>query len=294
MSPRRIAAGRGRAVKAMIALAAVSTCLGAVAYAATRPAGHGTGIAGSKPVVHDPQRGGGQGGGKEEKLPKARFIEVPAPALSAGAVQFRFNVPPRAAENAPAPSRGPVEEAKPRRFQCRLDEGPWRLCESPSRLDGLELGEHSFAVRALARSDRPGPVISYSWRRLAEPAKSEEIAPQPFSIESTGSVEGLIPGDPARALPIAIRNPNPVPIEVTAIAVAIAAEAPSCPAGENFELIPSSASPSTPLTVPGGGTVSLPSPTVTAPAIAMRNLPVNQDSCRGVELELVFSGEARG
>jgi hypothetical protein len=280
-----------------LTLVVASTCLGAVAYAATREAG----IAATKPVTRNPQAEKKGGGGGEEKLPRARFIEAPEPDSIAGAVQFRFNVPPRAPQSGLPPSREPVpprepvtEATPPRRFQCRLDEGAWRQCESPSRLGGLELGEHSFAVRALTRSNRPGPVVSYSWRRAAGSAKSEEFAAQPFSIESTGSVEGILPGGPARPLPIAIGNPNPVPIEVTSITVAIATEPPNCSAGENFELTPSSASPSAPLVVPPGATVSLPSTTVTAPAIALRDLPVNQNSCQATELELAFAGEARG
>jgi hypothetical protein len=294
MSPSRHAAGRARAARVIVALVAVSTCLGAVAYGAT----HSAGLEENKPISHDSQVGGGKGGEKgEEKLPRARFIEVPEPASTVAGAQFRFNVPARAPEAGSAPpARPPAGEAPPlRRFQCRLDEGAWSGCESPARLAGLALGEHSFAVRALTRSNRPGPVVSYSWRRLAEPVAEEgPTTAQPFSIESTGRVEGLIPGDPARQLPIEIRNPNSVAIEVTDLTVAIASDPPGCPANENFELTPSSASPSAPLTVPGGATVALPTATVTAPTIAMPNLPVNQDACRGAELELLFSGEARG
>jgi hypothetical protein len=46
--------------------------------------------------------------------------------------------------------------------------------------------------------------------------------------------------------------------------------------------------------VPAEGSASLPSATVSAPTIAMLNLPVNQDACQGVEIPLDFAGEAQG
>jgi hypothetical protein len=116
---------------------------------------------------------------------------------------------------------------------------------------------------------------------------------KPFSIESPGRLEDLLPGHPAQQVPILIANPNSVPIEVTSLTVAIAGDPPDCPA-ENFALTQSSVSAATPVTVPGGGSVSLPTATVSAPAIGMLNLSVNQDACRGADIPLVFHGEARG
>lgn len=66
-----------------------------------------------------------------------------------------------------------------------------------------------------------------------------------------------------------------------------------CPTN-SFELTPSSASPSSPLAIPAGGSVGLPTDEVSAPTIGMRNLPVDQDACQGARLQLVFDGEARG
>jgi hypothetical protein len=104
----------------------------------------------------------------------------------------------------------------------------------------------------------------------------------------------MLPGDPPQPLPVLISNPNSVPIEVTSLTVAIAVDPPGCPGDPNFELLPASASPSAPLTVPAGGSVNLPSPAVSAPAIALRNLPVNQNACQGARIRLVFSGQAHG
>ena len=104
----------------------------------------------------------------------------------------------------------------------------------------------------------------------------------------------MLPGDPPQPLPVLIVNPNSVPIEVTSLTVAIAEDPPGCPGDPNFELVPASASPSGPLTVPAGGSVSLPSARVSAPTIALRSLPINQNACQGARVQLTFSGQARG
>jgi hypothetical protein len=93
---------------------------------------------------------------------------------------------------------------------------------------------------------------------------------------------------------VRISNPNPAPIEVTSLTVAVSPEPSACPADLNFEVIPSSLGPAAPLTVPAGGTASLPTGTATAPAVAMRELPIDQDACQGATVHLDFSGEAHG
>ena len=296
MSPGRIAADHGRAVKAIVALTAVSACLGAVAYAATtRPEQPAAGLGGSQTVSVGTQHGTGAPGRAtgEEPLLRSRFIEFPDATSTAGEVQFRFHVPPRARRPGPSSPGPPGEPKPPRPFQCRLDNRDWRSCSSPYRLSGLALGGHDFAVRAFNRDDRPGPAVSYSWRQAAPPSGPEQVDPKPFAIEARGELEDLYPGDPPQAVPILVTNPNSVPIEVTGLTIAIAGDPPDCSA-ENFALTPSSASPTAPLAVPADNSVSLPTATTSAPAIGMLNLAVNQDACRGAEIPLVFDGEARG
>jgi hypothetical protein len=297
MSPGRIAVGRAHAIRALLALIAVPACLGAVAYASTRPEHRAPGLAESKPAGIAPQHGVGalQGRG-EEQLPRARLIEYPEATSVIAEPQFRFHVPPRSQHldpSQPAPPGTPAEPERPRRFQCKLDDSGWRACSSPYRLSGVALGDHAFAVRAFNRAGRPGPATGYSWRQASPVSRRDQVDPKPFSIELAGQLEDLYPGYPAQQVPIRIANPNPDPIEVTSLSVAIAGDPPNCPA-ENFALTQSSASPAAPLAVPAGGTVSLPTATVSAPTIGMLNLAVNQDACRGADIPLVFSGEAHG
>lgn len=294
MSPGRSAAGHGRAVKAIIALTAVSACLGAVAFAATRPGHPAAGLGGSQAVGVGAQQGtDAPRGTGEEPLLRSRLIEFPAATSTASEVQFRFHVPPRAQPPRP-PLPGPSDQPRPPRpFQCRLDDRDWGTCSSPYRLSSLSPGGHVFAVRAFNRDDRPGPAVSYSWRQVEAPSGSERVDPKPFAIEARGELEDLYPGYPPQPVPVLITNPNSVPIEVTSLTVAIAGNPPNCSA-ENFALTPSSVSPTAPLAVPANSSVSLPTATASAPTVSMLNLSVNQDACRGTEVPLVFNGEAHG
>jgi hypothetical protein len=242
----------GKTTRALAALVVVVACLGAVAYAAERPRQGRDSV--SRPSGPLP--------------PRPRIVKHPAAVSTATSVNFAFAV------------------ASPgSRFRCRLDGGRWRACQTPVAFAGLAPGSHSFAVRAVSRLGRPGPVAGFRWTLLK---------PRPFAIEPRFSdVGSLFPGAAPRQLPVLLHNPNPVPILVTKVRVAIAADSPGCD-DANFELIPAGPSPRRPLRLAAGGSLGLPSASTTAPAIALRDLPVNQDACQGAVLPLRFSGEARG
>jgi len=278
------AAGLRRTARAAVALAAASACLGAVvAYGASRVDGGGTGLRGQVAVAIPKAGGGGQ---QDKAPPRPSFIEKPEAIAISSHTQFRFHVPPRSQRLQPQLPAAPGGEAQRsrRRFQCRYDGGAWQACSSPHRLDAVQRGSHSFAVRILARSGQVGPAAAYSWT---------QAEPKPIAIEAAGPAEDLHPGFPAQVLAVKVSNPNDVPVEVTSLTVELPAGPPSCPEN-SFELTPSSASAASPLAIPAGGSVSLPSDEISAPAIGMRNLPVNQDACQGARLQLVFSGEAHG
>lgn len=271
--------GSFRAARAIIALAVAVACLGSVAYAATRPDGKRPKSGKAKPPAL----------GKEQVPPRPRFIEVPPATVVGDGYQFRFHVAPPPAQpgsERPGPSRPVPPAARWRRFQCRLDGDEWVRCASPRVLPGLNSGDHAFAVRALSPRGRPGQAAHYAWSQL-EP-KELTIEPQ------VGSIEELMPGEPPQPLPVRIGNPNPVPIEVTSITVAVSPDPPDCHGDPNFAVSASSLTPAAPLTVPPGGAVSLPSAAASAPTLALRELPIDQNACQGANVNLVFSGEARG
>jgi len=270
--------GRSRAVRALSALTVAVACLGGVAFAAT----HSDSGRASREKTRKAPRS------RAHRPPRPQLIEVP-PAVGVGAgFQFRFHVAPPSQPGAAPESvqPTPVPAVVQRRFQCRLDEADWTRCSSPYRLPGLEAGDHSFAVRALNRRGGAGSAAHYRWSQL-EP-KQIAIEPQ------VGSLEPLMPGDPPQQLPVRIVNPNPAPIEVTGLTVLVSPDSPGCAGDPNFAVTPSSLSPAAPLTIPAGASAGLPSGGATAPTLALRELPVDQNACQGTSVHLFFSGEARG
>jgi len=269
--------GRSRAVRALLALAVAVACLGGAAFAATRPDG-GTNREKTRKVPRN----------RLHRPPRPLFLEVP-PAIAVGSgFQFRFHVaPPPQAGATPGSVQPPSSPPpSPRGFQCRLDAGRWTRCSSPLRLGRLDPGDHSFAVRALNQRGEDGPAAHYSWSGV-EP---KEIAIEP----QVGSLEPLMPGEPPQQLPVRIVNPNPAPVEVTGLTVFVSPDAPGCAGDPNFAVTPSSLSPAAPLTIPAGDAASLPNAGATAPTLALRELPVDQNACQGTDVHLYFSGEARG
>jgi hypothetical protein len=231
-------------------------CLGAVAYAA---APHGP--AGPAP---SPERNQGA-----VPLPRPSITKHPDKLATSARAGFGFSAGGRAL-----------------RFQCRLDGRAWTACRSPASYGKLRVGSHTFSVRALGRDGRHSRGARFRWRVLE---------PKDFSIEpQLGGLSALYPGAPPLALPLVIANPNPVPIFVTSLRASAAADPLGCTSADNLLLAGSSASPSAPIKVPAGKSVSLPSQGASAPTIQLRDLPVNQDTCQGARFPLSFSGEARG
>lgn len=266
MPERRTTVARARAVRVSIALTAALACLGAAAYAASRPEGAGRVSAKAEPVTPAPRKASAKKGGKP--LPRPQLTTRTEAISTRTSARFRF-------------STGDEDL----RFQCQLDRGGWRACESPHRARGLSAGTHAFRVRAVRRSQH-GPAARFAWTK---------VDPKQLTVEPHGAgLAPLRPGDPAQPIPVRIANPNAVPVTVTAVTVAISADPPGCPANPNLELGPASLSPGAPLVLPAGGELTLPSGAFSAPTIALRELPFNQDACQGASFPLRFDAEARG
>lgn len=171
------------------------------------------------------------------------------------------------------------------RFQCQLDGGVWKGCGRRAVYRGLAPGSHSFSVRVEAPNGALSRPSRFNWTRTA---------PKGFEIEPQGDGPArLFPGAPAQTLPLRLHNPNPAPILITSLRVSLASPPPDCPSS-NFDLVPSNASTAKPLRLAAGASVTVPTPTVTAPAIALLELPVSQDGCQNAQLPLAFSGQAHG
>jgi len=246
-----------RTTRGVLALLLGIACLGAVAYAAAPQSP----TPGSAPKA---ERSQGVG-----SLPRPKITMHPNKIATSTTAKFAFAV------------RG----GKPR-FQCQLDSRAWSACQTPAAFSKLAVGSHSFSVRVLVAGGRHGRASRFRWRVLE---------PMDFSITpQLGGLGALYPGAPAQALPLTISNPNPVPILVTSLTVSATASPPGCGSAENLILTGASASSASPIKVPANGSVSLPGPGGSAPAIQLRDLPVSQDACQKGQFPLSFSGTARG
>lgn len=285
--PRRWTARRvGPAGKALVALIGATGCLAAVAYAATghavrrqdlvNPAGprrlidpaRHLGLAGREAVGG--RRQSGRRGAMAAQLGPAAPLLTGHPARSSYSTSAAFRL-----------SRPAAGE----RLICRLDRRHWRRCRARIRYRDLADGRHRFRVRAVDRRGRVSPATRFAW---------DVVAPAAFSIAAATAPEPLFPGAAPSQIPLRLTNPNRRAIWVTGVSVEVTASPPGCDAAANLALIPSSASAQAPLWIPAESTVQLPAPGVSAPAIQLRDLPVDQDACRGGGFTLAFHGSAHG
>ncbi len=173
------------------------------------------------------------------------------------------------------------------RLLCRRDGQRFASCTSPLAYGSLSLGAHRFEVEASDAFGNTSAPAAYSWTIV----KALEGG-KPFTV--TGTASGPLAPGVTRTLAITVTNPNGVPIEVTALSAAVAPGSSNagCDGPTNLQLTQSDVSPSNPLAVPANGHVTLPAGNVHAPEVLMRDLPVNQDACKGATFEFTYSGSA--
>jgi hypothetical protein len=252
---------RATAAKVLVALISATGCLAAVAYAASAPSAPHRNVVAARAAAGPAKAA--------PRPPRPRITAHPTKTTLSTRVIFRHS------------SRLAGGE-----FECKLDGGEWRRCGPQVSYRGLAVGPHLFLVRVGNEAGARSRPTRFSW---------VQAQPRSFSIAAElAALSQLYPGAPPVAVPLVLTNPNSAPIAVTALRVGVAADPAACPSAENLELIPSSASKAAPLTIPAGGSVRLPAAGVSSPAIALRDLPVNQDGCQGAQFPLTFSGEAHG
>lgn len=256
--------------KALVALIGATGCLAAVVYAASNqdaapsrtspraPRQPTAMTSTAKAATHGVRR-----------APKPRIAKAPTTGSPSSEAEFRL-----------------LDRKARAIFQCKLDRAKWKACGARILYGNLAVGVHRFLVRAFARGLRPSRAARFSWTR-AEP-KDFSITPR------LSELAPLYPGDAPQPLPVVLSNPNSEPILVTSLRVVSSDPSAGCSSVENLQLSAAGASMSTPVVIPAEGSVTLPAQGVSAPTIAMRELPVSQDACQGAGLPLQFSGEAHG
>jgi hypothetical protein len=117
-------------------------------------------------------------------------------------------------------------------------------------------------------------------------------AAKPFTV--AGDVIAPLAPGVSRELLVTIANPNSEAITVTSLNVAVAAGSSNagCDGPSNLSVSQSDLSTTNTLSVPAGGQVTLPSGSVHAPVVLMRDLPTNQDACKNASFTFNYSGSA--
>ncbi len=171
-------------------------------------------------------------------------------------------------------------------FECGLDGAAYAACTSPKPYTGIAAGTHRFAVRALDAAGNRSGATEYSWR--AAPATTG----QPFTI--SGGYGGLLYPGKSADLTLRISNPNGEAIVVEGLTVTIqpGSSKPGCDGPANLQLTQSNVSAANPLAIPANSSITLPSGGVSAPQVLMRNLPTNQDACKGATFSFSYSGSS--
>ncbi|MFI4990099.1 MAG: hypothetical protein ACHQHO_04185 [Solirubrobacterales bacterium] len=172
---------------------------------------------------------------------------------------------------------------------CRRDGGRFDKCTSPLPYRSLSLGAHSFQVQARDAVGNTSASASYSWTIVKELPKEEG---KPFTV--SGNASGPLAPGMTQPLAITLSNPNNVTITVTALTVTTApgSSKAGCDGPTNLALTQSNLSEAKALTIAAGGHATLPSGAISAPQVLMKDLPVNQDACKGASFNFTYSGSA--
>jgi hypothetical protein len=184
--------------------------------------------------------------------------------------------------------------------------GLWPAGISPSfSSPSVTNNSSTLQVRASA-SSRPGTYTlflvgssSIGGRKAYQYARVQVVvadSKKPLGI-SGGKVAGLAPGVGNQPLDLALSNPARRAISVTNLSVIVTGTSAGDACGpENFAV--SQYSGPYPLPLRAGATdvplSSLRIPAAQQPQLMMLNLPINQDACKSVTVDLSYSGSARG
>ncbi|MCW3032919.1 MAG: putative internalin [Solirubrobacterales bacterium] len=174
-------------------------------------------------------------------------------------------------------------------FQCSRDKAKFKRCTSPLLYPSNSRGAHVFRVRATDAAGNLSTAATYSWTVV----KAVKATPgKPFTV--TGNASGPLAPGISSPLLVTLHNPNSVPITLTALEVAVAAGSsnPGCDGPANLAVTQPDISATNTVSVPAGGQLTLPSGSVHAPSVLMKDLSTNQDACKNASFTFTYSGSA--
>jgi hypothetical protein len=212
---------------------------------------------------------------------------IPAASQVVATFAIQSETPP-----APTITSGPEEETAAKTatftftdaapnvsFLCAKDEHVFTPCTSPKLYERVAQGEHTVYVEAKNAAGVLSAATEYSWTVV-----------KGFVI--SGNLAGALAPGVSQPLPLTIENPNGKKLFLTNLKVTVepGSTKPGCDGPTNLQVTQSNASESNTLAVPAKGKVSVPSGTVTAPQVLMKNLATNQDACKGATFTFTYSG----
>jgi hypothetical protein len=173
-------------------------------------------------------------------------------------------------------------------FLCSRDRARSKACKSPVVYPSNARGAHTFTVQAKDAAGNVSGATTYAWSVV----KTVEESGKPFTV--AGSATGPLAPGFSSPLALTVTNPNNVAITVTDlnVSVATASSKAGCEGPANLALTQSNISAANPLVVPANGHASVPSGTVSAATVLMKDLPTNQDACKNASFTFNYSGSA--
>jgi hypothetical protein len=223
----------------------------------------------------------GPGGGRGHRDAGATGKPTTIPVASTGSASLRIVDHPHAV-TARRTARFRVAATGEPALRCRLDRRRSEPCAASVVYRNLRTGTHRFLVAA-RRSGRRTVRADFGWR---------VIEPEPFAVEPRPAQVGpLYPGAAPLPIRVVISNPNEVPIVVTALRVGASGGGAGCDPATNLALTAPDLGAAHPR-IPAHGSLTLPSATIPAPTIALRETGADQDACQGANFDLSFSGSA--
>jgi DNA-binding transcriptional regulator of glucitol operon len=212
---------------------------------------------------------------------------TPAASQAEASFTIQSSTPP-----APTITSGPEEETAAKSatfsfsdsapgvtFLCGRDERVFTACTSPKTYEPIAQGEHTFYVEAKNAAGIVSPASTYRWTVV-----------KGFVI--TGNLVGALAPGVSQPLALTIENPNGKKMQLSSLTVTVnpGSTKSGCDGPANLQVTQSNASETNTLTVPAKGRATVPSGTVTAPQVLMKDLSTNQDACKGATFTFTYSG----
>lgn len=165
---------------------------------------------------------------------------------------------------------------------CARDERVWYPCTSPKTYTANQPGEHFVSVEARDAAGNVSEAATYTWTVI-----------RGMTIE--GNLSGLLAPGVTRPFALTLTNPNSKAVYVTSLEVTANEQStkPGCEAATNLLITQSNISESNTVKIPAHGKVTLPSGSVTAPQVLMKNLATNQNVCKGATFTFNYADGGR-